>query len=87
MRTLILIATGVALWGAMLGLAKSFGTMPNAMRTTSLAFVVIWGVIAAVNMYIGVARAGYSVKEELPIFFLIWLAPSIPALLVRWRFL
>jgi phage shock protein PspC (stress-responsive transcriptional regulator) len=87
MRTLILIASGLALWGAMLGLAKSFGTTPSAMRTTTIAFVILWGVIAAVNMYIGVARAGYSVREELPIFFAIWLAPAIPALLVRWRFL
>jgi Na+-translocating ferredoxin:NAD+ oxidoreductase RnfE subunit len=87
MRTFILILSGFALWGAMLGLAKTFGTTPTAMRATTLGFVAVWGVIAAVNMYLGVARAGYSVREELPIFLAIWLAPAIPALIVRWRFL
>lgn len=86
MRTLILIATGFALWGTLLGLAKAFGPAATRMQAATIIFVVLWGVIAGVNMYIGVSRAGYSVQEELPIFFLILLAPVVPALLVRWRF-
>ena len=85
MRTLILIAAGFALWGTLVGLAKAFGPAPTRMRAATLIFVVLWGVIAAVNMAIGVSRAGYSVAEELPIFFLIWLAPVVPALLLRRR--
>jgi hypothetical protein len=87
MRTLILIATGFVLWGTLLGLAKAFGPAPTRMHAATIIFVVLWGVIAAVNMYIGVSRAGYTVREELPIFLLIWLAPVVPALLVRWKFL
>ncbi|MEK7728854.1 MAG: hypothetical protein AAB354_10605, partial [candidate division KSB1 bacterium] len=40
---------------------------------------------AAANMWVGVARAGYSVQEELPIFLLIFLVPAAVALLVRWK--
>lgn len=87
MRTLILIATGFALWGTLLGLAKAFGPAPTRMHVATIIFVVLWGVIAAVNMYVGVSRAGYSVQEELPIFLAVWLVPVVPALLVRRRYL
>ncbi len=38
-------------------------------------------------MYLGVRQAGYSVREELPIFLLIFLVPAAAALLLRWKFL
>jgi hypothetical protein len=39
-----------------------------------------------VNMYIGVAQAGYSVMEELPIFLLLFGAPAIIAGVLWWKF-
>ncbi len=42
---------------------------------------------AAANMWVGVARAGYSFQEELPIFLLIFLLPVAVALAVKWKFL
>jgi hypothetical protein len=38
-------------------------------------------------MWVGVARAGYSVAEELPIFLLIFGVPAAAAILIKWRFL
>jgi hypothetical protein len=49
------------------------------MITATVAFVVIWFVAAAANMWIGVSQAGYSFREELPIFLLIFLLPSAVA--------
>ena len=37
-------------------------------------------------MWIGVSRAGYSVKEEIPFFFIVFLIPAGVALLVWWKF-
>jgi hypothetical protein len=42
-------------------------------------------VVAAINMWIGVARAGYSFREELPIFLLIFLVPAAAAAFIRWK--
>jgi len=83
-RTLIIILGGFALWAASLGAARLLG---RSMRTATIAFVAIWCVIAAGNMWVGVYQAGYSFREELPIFLLIFLPPSIVALLVKWKFL
>jgi hypothetical protein len=38
-------------------------------------------------MWVGVAKAGYSVAEELPIFLLIFALPAAVAVLVKWRLL
>ena len=47
----------------------------------------LWFIIAGVNMWVGVARAGYSVAEELPIFLLIFGVPAAVAILLKWRLL
>lgn len=71
MRTLIIIGIGLVLLGLCLG---------------AQVFIGVWLVAAAVNMYIGVARAGYSFVEELPIFLLIFAVPAVVAVFVRYRF-
>jgi hypothetical protein len=69
-------------------LGKLFaGQYPEAPRVATLTFVVVWSLVAAVNMWLGVARAGYSVAEELPIFLLIFGAPAALAGLIKWQFL
>jgi hypothetical protein len=37
-------------------------------------------------MWFGVKKAGYSVREELPFFFVVFLIPAVAALLVYWRY-
>ncbi|MCI0330018.1 MAG: hypothetical protein L0196_03570 [candidate division Zixibacteria bacterium] len=88
MRTLIIIICGVALWGGFLGAAKFFGNAGSkGMGLATYLFIALWFLISAGNMWMGVARAGYSVREELPIFLLIFLLPAALALFVYWRFL
>ena len=88
MRTLMLIVGGFVLWGVCLGIAKLAGkTSASSLTLATLVFAVIWFVLAAANMWVGVTQAGYSFKEELPIFLLIFLLPVVVAAFVRWKFL
>jgi hypothetical protein len=88
MRTVIILLGGFALWAAFLGIAKLVsGASPSSMTTATTAFVGIWFVAAASNMWIGVSHAGYSFNEELPIFLLIFLLPVAVAVFARWKFL
>jgi hypothetical protein len=48
-------------------------------------FIPVWLVIATVNLWIGVAKAGYSVREELPILFVVFAVPAALAGVVIWR--
>jgi len=37
-------------------------------------------------MWVGVARAGYSIAEEFPIFLLVFAIPAVVALFIWWKF-
>jgi hypothetical protein len=88
MRTLIIILAGFALWAASLGVGKMLaGARPAAMTAATVGFIAVWLVAAAANMWVGVSHAGYSVREELPIFLLIFLLPAGVAVFVKWKFL
>jgi hypothetical protein len=88
MRTALIVAGGFVLWGLCLAAAKLFADDAKpAWTVATVAFVVAWFALAAANMAVGVLRAGYTFREELPIFLLIFGVPAAVALAVRWKFL
>jgi hypothetical protein len=62
-----------------------WGNSPAAMAFAAKMFVPFWLVVAAVNMWVGVTHAGYSVKAESPIFLLNFLVPAALAGLTAWQ--
>jgi hypothetical protein len=88
MRTLLFLIAGLLLAASFLLLARLFAPQyADAARVATIAFVATWLIVAGVNMWLGVSRAGYGVTEELPIFLLIFAVPAAAAILVKWRFL
>ena len=88
MRTVQFLVAGCLLMGGFLLVGKLFSSQfADAPRVATWAFIVVWLAVSAVNMWAGVAKAGYSVAEELPIFVLIFAVPAALAILVKWRFM
>jgi hypothetical protein len=61
---------------------------PTTARGVALAakvFIPLWLIGAGVNMALGVKR-GYSVREEIPFFLLVFAVPAVVALFIAWRF-
>ncbi len=86
MRTALFLAVGVLLLAAATILGRLFSAnFPNAPVQSTASFVVVWLVICAFNMWTGVTRAGYGVAEELQVFALLFLVPTVLAILARWR--
>lgn len=84
MHTIMVIAGGFVL----LALCLGGGWMwrgSAALGAAALAFLPIWLLLAAVNMWIGVSRAGYSVAAELPILGLVFGLPALVALVVWYK--
>jgi hypothetical protein len=87
MRTAIIVLVGLGCWGVSLSLARRFGKPGGtAVADTTLAFVTVWGLAAITNAWIGMTRAGYSLREELPVFLVILGVPASVALFVWRRF-
>ena len=88
MRTGLFLLSGFLLLAGSLIVGKLFSSnYPAAPTAATVLFLAVWLAIAGVNMWTGVARAGYSVADELPIFALIFAVPAAAALLARWKLL
>ena len=88
MRTGLFLVAGFLLLAASLLLGKLFSANhAGATALATLFYVVLWLVIAGANMWVGVAKAGYSVAEELPIFALIFGVPVAVAIVLKWKLL
>jgi len=87
MRTAIIIGAGLILLALFVLIGRFAGSpAASAMAKAALYFLPVWLIVAAVNMWIGVAKAGYSVAEEAPIFTLIFAVPAAAALFVWWHY-
>jgi hypothetical protein len=81
MHTVKVLAVGFLL----LGILVLIGRAPGHGSRAALYFLPIWLIIAALNLWYGVAKAGYSVADEFPIFLLIFAVPAAVAFLLWWR--
>ena len=87
MRTILFLIVGFLLLAACFLLGRLFSAnYPAAMSAMTVAFISLWLVIAGFNLWVGVTKAGYSLGDEQPIFFLIFAVPAAAALFVKWRF-
>lgn len=86
MRTAIIIAGGIVLLCVFVAAGWRLGSGPSAAGSAAKVFIAVWLAIAAINMWFGVARAGYSVSEELPVFLVTFAIPALIAAFAAWRF-
>jgi hypothetical protein len=87
MHTLKVIAGGFILLALCLLVGRSIGGAAPAVGLARGArfFIPLWLLAAAVNMWVGVAKAGYSVAEEAPTFVVVFAVPAAVACLVLWK--
>jgi hypothetical protein len=85
MHMAMVIGGGVVLLGLFLLFGKLWGGAEPAFGPAAKLFIPAWLAIALINMWVGVTRAGYSVREELPILAVVFLMPAALALFVAWR--
>jgi hypothetical protein len=85
MHTLKVIAGGFILLAVCLLIGRLAGG-PSAEGVAGAAkvFIPLWLLLAGVNLWIGVTRAGYTVAEEAPIFLVVFALPAAAALLLVW---
>jgi hypothetical protein len=85
MRTLLFLLVGFLLLAASILLGKLFSSnYPGAIYAATLIFVLSWLGISGANLWVGIAKAGYTLNEEFPIFLLIFGVPTIVAVFLKW---
>ena len=88
MRTPLFLLAGLLLLAVCALLGRLFSSnYPGAAHAAIVSFVLLWLAISASNLWVGVAKAGYTFREEFPIFLLIFIVPAGIALFLKWKVL
>jgi hypothetical protein len=86
MHTLKVILGGILLLGFCLLLGRWIGgTAATVLATSIKYFLVLWLVATLINMWVGVSKAGYSIKDESPVALLVFAVPAILAIVIWWK--
>ncbi|MGE4372685.1 MAG: hypothetical protein AB7E29_07240 [Xanthobacter sp.] len=81
----MVIGGGIVLLGLFLLFGRLWGGVDPDFAMTAKLFIPAWLIISLINMWIGVTKAGYSVRDELPILLVVFLVPTAVAGLTAWR--
>ena len=85
MHVVMVIAGGLVLLGLFVLFGWLWGANAAGRALAAKAFMPAWLLVAAVNMWVGVAHAGYSAREEFPILLLVFAVPAVVAGFAVWR--
>ncbi len=85
MHMAMVIGGGIVLLGLFLLFGKLWGGIDPDLGMAAKAFIPAWLVVSLVNMWVGVTKAGYSVRDELPILLMVFLVPAVLAAVIVWR--
>jgi hypothetical protein len=82
MHTLKIILGGFFLLGVCFLAGRWIGAATN---TAMKCFLVLWLFGTLINMWMGVSRAGYPVRDEGPVALVVFAVPAIAAILIWWK--
>ncbi len=85
MHMLMVIVGGIVLLGLFLLFGKLWGGAHPELALAAKLFVPTWLAVALANMWVGVTKAGYSVRDELPILAIVFIVPALLAAGIVWR--
>ncbi len=86
-HTVKVIALGFAILAVCLIAGRLLGgqNASPVVARSALVFLPLWLIGAGINMWLGVSKAGYSVAEEIPYFFVVFLIPAAVATFIWWK--
>ena len=86
MHMAMVIAGGILLLGVFLLFGKLWGGDAMGSATAAKIFIPVWLAIAIANLWVGISKAGYTLREELPILLIVFAVPAATAALAIWLF-
>ena len=85
MHMVMVIGGGLVLLGLFMLFGKLWGGTTPDLGLAAKLFLPIWLIVSVTNLWVGVTKAGYSVREELPILLIVFAVPAVAAGIAIWR--
>lgn len=86
MHMAMVILAEVLLLAVFALLGRLWGHDAASVALAARWFIPVWAVIAVINLWVGVTKAGYTIIQELPILAVVVAAPTALALLLALQF-
>lgn len=85
MHMAMVILAGLLLLAVFALFGRLWGHGGADIAMAAKAFIPVWAVIATINLWVGVTRAGYTVVQELPILLVVFAVPAVLAVILAWQ--
>lgn len=85
MHMLLVIVGGIILLALFALFGKLWGGDMAGVVTGAKLFIPAWLLVALVNMWVGVTKAGYTIAQEAPILLVVFAVPAIVAAVLAWQ--
>lgn len=85
MHMAMVIGGGFVLLGFFMLFGKLWGGAAPDLALAAKVFIPIWLIVSVTNLWVGVTKAGYSVREEFPILLVVFAVPAVAAGIAIWR--
>jgi hypothetical protein len=81
MHTFLVIAGGIVLLGFFIAIARNLARSTSAIIRACWLFVPVWLIFSGLNLWSGMALAGYSLVDEVPFFLAVFFIPTVIAVI------
>jgi len=85
MHMAMVIGGGFVLLGLFMLFGKLWGGTTPDLALAAKVFIPVWLIVSVTNLWVGVTKAGYSVRDELPILLVVFAVPAVVAGILIWR--
>ena len=85
MHMLLVICGGIVLLGVFALFGKLSGGDAAGIATGLKFFIPVWLMISFANLWVGVAKAGYTVAQELPVLLIVIAVPAALMSILVWQ--
>ena len=85
MHMAMVIGGGFVLLSLVMLFGKLWGGTTPDLVLAAKVFIPVWLIVSVTNLWVGVTKAGYSVRDELPILLVVFAVPAVVAGIVIWR--
>lgn len=85
MHMVMVIFAGLLLLVVFAMLGRLWGHDAAGIAEAARWFIPVWAGVTLINLWVGVTKAGYPLRVELPILLVVFAVPALIAAVLAWQ--
>lgn len=85
MHMVMVIFAGLLLLVVFAMLGRLWGHDAAGIAEAARWFIPVWAGVTLINLWVGVTKAGYPLRVELPILLVVFAVPALISVVLAWQ--